>query len=508
MKDSTQNRENTKNSTLIMLLTLLSRLLGIIKARVITSAFGATSIADVINVAFYLPNNLRKIFAEGAITIAFIPSLTKSEDKAYRNKLLSLMLTFQIVIFSLIILFFIFFSRQIFAFISAFENEELELGSKLLPYFISFLAFISIANIFSAVLQTDKKFSIIGIAPLFFSITLILFVSLYNKNLGAMSMAYGVLLASIVQFIFTLIFSYKYGYRFSISFDFKNKEFKKILHLWLTVLLSSLATILSLQIATYLASTLDTGSATAFSNSMIFFSTPYGIINAGFITVVYPLLSLSYSQKNIESFNSNLLYGIEGMINLFIPATLLLMFLSEEFVAVILQNGKFTYENTQLTASIIVYLVMGLTIIGLNSLLNKSLLAMNKEKMYTRLVFSQAVLDVIFSILLIKYLDIIALPIANTLSYFIILVFQIYILKNQLNLKEIIKSLFKTVLANIPLLFALLVYRNNNNLWYVNGSTFHNFLMLSILCLLLGFILLVSYHFFKIPFIQYFKRKK
>lgn len=508
MKDSIQNKENTKNSTIVMVLTLISRLLGIIKARVITTAFGATSTADVINVAFYLPNNLRKIFAEGAITSAFIPSLTKSKEKSYRNHLLSLMLTFQLILFSIIILLFVFFGRQIFAFISAFDGNELELGAKLLPYFIAFLSFISIANIFSAILQTDKKFFIYGIAPLFFSISLIIFVSLTNKELGAMSMAYGVLIASFIQFLFTMNLTLKNGYSIKLSLNFKDNEFKRILHLWLIVIGSSVAAILSQQFSTYLASTLDTGSATAFSNSMIFFSTPYGIVNAGFITVVYPLLAESYEENNIKAFKANILYGIEGMINLFIPATILLMFLSKEFVAILLQNGKFTFENTKLTASIIFYLVIGLTIIGLYSLLNKCLISIRKEKLSLVLNISQAVIDVILSILLINKIGVIALPIANSVSFFIVLIIHIIYLKDQISIAHIFKTLAKTLLANIPLVIALIIYKMYSSLWYIDGSTFMNLFKMILLCSVLALIILISYSLFKIPFIQYFKKSK
>ncbi|MDC7236557.1 MAG: murein biosynthesis integral membrane protein MurJ [Sphaerochaetaceae bacterium] len=508
MKDSTQNRENSKNSTLLMFLTLLSRLLGIIKARVITTAFGATSTADVINVAYFLPNNLRKIFAEGAITSAFIPSLSSNADKTFRNKLLSLMLCFQLILFSLIIILFIFFSRPIFAFISDFSGDELELGASLLPYFIVFLAFISISNIFAAILQTDRKFIPYGLAPLFFSITLIVFISLFSEKLDAMAMAYGVVLASFIQLIFTLISVYKRGYKVHVDIDFKNTEFKKILKTWAIVVTSALTTIFSQQFSTYLASTLSTGNATAFSNSMIFFSTPYGIINAGFITVVYPLLTESFSNNNIKRFKKELQYGIDGMINLFVPATIIIMFLSKEYVAVLLQNGKFTFENTLLTASVTYYLVLGLTIVGLNSLLNRALIAKNKAKFSFVLIAIQAIIDVILSFVLIKTIGIIALPIANTISFFITLVIHSIVLSSDINFKHTISIFLQTIAANIPMTLILILYKKLFPLWYIDGSNLINIFKAIVLSLILGLICLGSYSIFKIPFIQYFKKTK
>lgn len=508
MKDSTQNKNNTKHSLILMIFTFLSRLLGIIKARVLTTAFGATSTADVINVAFFLPNNLRKIFAEGAITSAFIPSLTLKNEKTFRNKIISLMLTFQIIVFTIIIILFAFFGKQIFSFISAFEGDDIELGAILLPYFMGFLAFISIGNIFAAVLQTDKKFLPYAIAPLFYSITLIVFVALTNHRLGAMSMAYGVLIGSIIQFLFTFLNFFKLGYRINLNFNFKDKEFRKILHVWIIVLGASIAAILSEQISTYLASTLDTGSATAYSNSIIFFSTPYGIITTGFITVVFPLLSRYYNENNEVEFKNSLSYGIDGMINLFIPATIILMFLNEEYVGILLQNGKFTYLDTQLTASIMFYLVSGLTIIGIYSILNRALISINKAKIQLRFVISQAVLDILFSIILINYVGIIALAIANTITHLIILIIQMIYLKKYINIKNILNTFVKTIIANIPLIIVLIIYKLTTDLWYIDGSTFINFIIISLISIFLAILIYLSYHIFKIPLISYFKRKR
>ena len=508
MKDSTQNKQKSKDSSLLMLLTLVSRILGIIKARVITTAFGATSTADVINVAFLFPNNLRKIFAEGAMTSAFIPSFSKCVEKNYRNTLLSIMLSAQLFIFSIIIIIFVFFSKQIFSFITDFNGDELQLGASLLPYFMAFLAFISIANVFSAVLQTDKQFLFYGIAPLFYSITLIIFLLLFSDKFDAMAMAYGVLLASIIQFAFTFAIVFKKGYRVKLNINFKNNEFKKILKTWIIVVGSAITTIFAQQFSVFLASSLSTGNATAFSNSLIFFSTPYGIVYTGIVTVVYPLLSQNYCSNQKKEFKDNLAYGIDGMINLFIPATILLIFLSKEFVAVLLQNGKFTFADTLLTASVINFLVLGLTIIGLNALLNRALLAKDMAKLSFKITVIQAIIDVILSFILIKKIGIIALPIANTISFCITLILHFIYLKNDIDFKHTLFVFFKTLIANLPFLAILIAYKFFTPIWYQSGSTLKNFIIIIVLNLGLAIILLFSYSVFKIPFIEYFHKRR
>lgn len=506
MKDSIQT-ENNRHSFILMLCTLLSRLLGIVKARVITSAFGASLTADVINTAFYLPNNLRKLFAEGALNISFIPFLIKTDKKDERSKLLNLMLSFQLIIFSILIFVFIIFGTRIFDFISDFGEEGNILGGQIFPYFIVFLALISFSNVLASLLQVDKKFIIYGIAPLFFSIILILSVYFFSDELGATSMAYGVVLGSAAQFVFTLIFVLKLNYKIKLSFMFKDNEFNKVLKVWAQVILSNLAILASQQFSAYLSTTLSTGSATAFSNSMIFFSTPYGIIFTGIATVSFPQLSKHFSKGNKSGFKSSLTYAVDGMLYMFIPATIILMFLSRETIAVFLQNGRFTYSDTLLTSSILIHLLFGLTIIGINGLFIRASISINKVKLTLHVIILQSVIDIIISYTLIKFgFGIKSLAIANNIAATISLFIYFYKLREFIEFKHLSITFIKTLLVNLPLLLVLIEYKKINNMWFVSGSNIHNLLIYSLIGLICFSITISMYYLAKIPILKFIKR--
>ncbi|MBK5200022.1 MAG: murein biosynthesis integral membrane protein MurJ [Spirochaetaceae bacterium] len=508
MKDSIQ-KETSKHSFILMLFTLLSRLLGIVKARVITTAFGATIIADVINTAYYLPNNLRKLFAEGAMNTAFIPFLAKTDDKNERSKLLSLMLSFQLILFALLIFVFILFGTQIFDFISDFGEEGTDLGGKIFPYFIGFLALISLSNVLASLLQVDKKFLVYGIAPLFFSIILIFSVYIFSDRLGAQSMAYGVVLGSLTQFIFTLIFVIKLNYRIKFSLLFNDREFNKVLKVWAQVIISNLAILASQQFSAYLSTTLATGSATAFSNSMIFFSTPYGIIFTGIATVSFPQLSEHFSKGNIKEFKSSLSYAIDGMLYMFIPATIILMTLSRESIAVVLQNGKFTYADTLLTSSVLFHFLFGLTIIGINGLMIRAAIAQNKVKLSLKVIIIQSIIDVAFSVGLIKAgVGIKSLAIANNIAASISLVVYFIILRDSIEFKHLLKTLNKTIIVNLPLTLLLIIYYKTNPVWFINGSNLKNFSIFALIGFICASITLFMYFITKIPILNFITRKK
>ena len=127
-----------KNSLILMVLTFLSRILGIVKARFISSFFGAGLVADAINFSYNIPNNLRKLFAEGALSQAYLPIFAKLKDDDKNTSLfLSQVFTLQIIIFiPLIILCFV-FNQNFIALTSGFtDSYQITIASNLLPFFL------------------------------------------------------------------------------------------------------------------------------------------------------------------------------------------------------------------------------------------------------------------------------------------------------------------------------------------------------------------------------------
>ncbi|MDD7536226.1 MAG: lipid II flippase MurJ, partial [Bullifex sp.] len=141
-----------RNSLLLMLMTLISRLLGIVKARVISSVFGAGALADSINYAYTIPNNLRKLFAEGSLSQAYLPLMRARSDED-ESLFMSQLMSFQIVVFLPLIAASFFFGRRIITISSGFTDPfQLEVASALFPFFMIFLFLISLSTVFSSAL--------------------------------------------------------------------------------------------------------------------------------------------------------------------------------------------------------------------------------------------------------------------------------------------------------------------------------------------------------------------
>ena len=228
-------------TVLVMACTLLSRLLGFARIAVIGAYFGASGIADVWNAVFTIPNNLRKLLAEGALSSAFIPSLSASlvEDSSGREarQVTRKVISLQLLILIPLVLLCAVFSRQVMGVLLAFpEAEKMQLSVSLFRWVFAYLLFISISSVLMAVLNSHGIFVIPALTPVLFSICVIGATVLFYRWLGIYSMVVGVLSGGIAQILCQLPRFIKQGYDFKPDFDFKHERFQGVLKAWVPVL--------------------------------------------------------------------------------------------------------------------------------------------------------------------------------------------------------------------------------------------------------------------------------
>ncbi|NQT58006.1 MAG: murein biosynthesis integral membrane protein MurJ [Bacteroidetes bacterium] len=507
------SRSNSTNSLIFMICTIGSRLLGIIRVRLISTYFGASGIADVINFTFSIPNNLRKLLAEGALSSAFIPVLTKAvkhdEQNLYDNHakgLIHRILTFQLFILLPITILVFLFPATIISFLSDFSDKNLiTISAVLLKYFILYLITISITSVIQAVLQCKSIFVITALSPLLFSTSVIVSIVLLSDKYGAFSMGIGVLLGGLLQLIILIPAFFRNGYTINLNLQLHNHYFISVMKSFAPVVITSLMLIVTQQVSFYLASTLPIGGVTALSNSLVFWQMPYGVFYISIATVLFPSMSRSYHESDRSGQIRNLKKGIEYIIVFLLPSSLLLIFLSNELVFSILQRGKFTPENALRTANSLRYFTPGLIFAGIFNYNQRFFYSIHKFKLtiYTVIIFT--VSDIVIIILCISFkLDIAALGIGNSSAYFIAVCVQTFFIKKEIpeiQLNDIAKYTLRILIANIPLAAGLLLYHYTKIYWFSDGSTLINFLTLLFIGLLSLIIIIFSYRLFHIDFL-------
>jgi putative peptidoglycan lipid II flippase len=496
-----------------MLCTLVSRLLGIVKAKVIGSAFGSGSVSDVINFTYNIPNNFRKLFAEGALSSAYVPAFSReivNEEKTKANKLMNLLLTYQLLLFLILVVLSILFGGDIIDFFSDFSATEVTLGARLLPFFMVFLTFVSLGTVFNGMLQCHKNFFAASFAPLLFSLTVIGGIVVLHPYYGPMSMAYSVVAGGLLQAAFSYLSIRRYGYRLHFTLSMRQSDFPSVVKSWLLVMNSSVIQIIGQQIAYSFASLLAIGSVTAFSNATIFWQTPYGIFFTAISTVYFPLMSQSYTQGNYLLLKRQVSEGLQYLATFMVPSAILLFFLSNECVCSILQGGKFTLEIALLTGSVIRQFAWGMLFVSWYGFLQRFCYSTGRYKLVLSLSALQTALDILLSFILIKLkLGIIALPLANNISFIVVLFLLSLSMKDIYRMyrdSSLSHTLARILLANIPLLLICFAYHKLSTNWYQSGSNLKNFLFTMGLGCIGVLVILISYWVAKIPFLTVLKK--
>jgi putative peptidoglycan lipid II flippase len=365
-----QKDKRAKNSLLLMITTFVSRVLGILRSRTIAVFFGASKTADIINFSFNIPNNFRKLFSEGSLSSAFIPvfvsEIDRDKDSLNHSKsLFYKMQAFQLIISTFLIVFTFLFKENIILFLSEFRNpKDVQFAAKLLFYFVIFLCFITFSALYASLLQSHNKFLIAALSPLIFSISVILFITYFEKSLGAYSMALGVIVGGVGQLIINYLALRNLDYKFKFSFSLNDDPFKRVLKGWAPVTLTTVLAIITQQVSYYFASTLQEGTITAFTNSIIIWQAPYGIFYSAIATVFFPSLAAAYLLVNKEEFNSLVERGILYIITFLLPITIMVVTLRNETTATLLQSGKFSYQDSLVTANILLYFLLGMVFVA------------------------------------------------------------------------------------------------------------------------------------------------
>lgn len=427
-----------KNSAtlIVMFSTLLARILGYLKFALVAKYFGGSGQADVINAVFSIPNNLRKLMAEGALTTAFIPTLSKhvvAEDKEAARRLTQRVLTLQYsVLIPFIVVSILSAPNMIKIFVNFSSLEKMLLSATLYAWFVPYVLFVSVGAIMMAVFNTHGKFLLSALSPLLFSIIVIISIIMFNSYLGVYSMVLGILGGGLGQIIIQYPLFHSLEYSWTPNFDFKDKEFRIVLKRYTPALITSSIFAINQQIAMYLASGLMDGSTSALSNAIIFFQLPFGIFSAAVNTVFYPQLAKAAQSSERTDLAEILKKGLHVLFIFLAPSALLMSLLSHEIVSIALMRGKFTLEAVIMTSSTLVGFLIGIFFIAAYNFSQRYFYA----KGYFILPLITAIiacsLDVVLSVVFIKMsFGVVGLAYANSIAFFLGFLILMSIIRRQ-----------------------------------------------------------------------------
>jgi putative peptidoglycan lipid II flippase len=476
------NRRSAISTVLVMSCTLASRILGFVRTAAIGALFGAGGVADVINLVFNIPNNLRKLLAEGALSTAFIPELSKeitlNPENGGSRRLVRSILGLQSAIILPILLISLLFPEQILFIFEKFQDPaKKELSIVLFRWMMPYLFLVSVSAVMMAVHNTHDRFFIPAATPIIFSICVITSLLFGHNRWGAIAIGYGVLFGGIAQ-ILVQYPSYKgLGYGLKPSFNFRDPSFLRVMRKWAPMLVTSSLFAINNQVAMLLASFLPDKSISSISYAIVFFQLPFGIFSASITTVLYPKMSRQAALGDNKGLLDSLGFGYRNLWALLVPSAMALIILGEPIVAVAFQRRAFTLNDTVLTARVLAAYSVGMPFVGLFNITQRSLYARGEVRKPFYCALATVAVDIILSLIFVFVLDgdSVSLAWANSLAFVFGSILQYLVMHKETGFSirgETFITFLKVLIATAAGVLVLLVfYRIFGNDWWNSGSS-------------------------------------
>ncbi|MEP1471498.1 MAG: murein biosynthesis integral membrane protein MurJ [Halieaceae bacterium] len=347
-----------RSSAVVGAMTMMSRVLGLIRDVVIAGFVGASANADAFFVAFKIPNFLRRLFAEGAFAQAFVPVLADYKEegsveavKHLINRVAGVLGGTLIVLTGLIILAAPVVTA-VFApgFVS--QPEKYQLTVELIRVTFPYLMLISMTGFCGAILNSYGRFAVPAFTPVFLNLSLIASATVAAPYFDepVFALAWGVFLAGIIQLLFQLPSLYRLDLVPRPVWDTRDEGVRRILKLMVPALFGVSVSQINLLLDTVLASFLPTGSVSWLYYSDRLTELPLGVFGIAIATVILPNLSAHNAAARGEQFATTLDWAVRSVLLIAVPAALALLLLAEPILITLFQYGALTPGDVDMAA--------------------------------------------------------------------------------------------------------------------------------------------------------------
>jgi len=513
------HRRSARSTVLVMGCTLVSRILGFVRTATIGALFGAGGAADVINLIFNIPNNLRKLLAEGALSTAFIPELSRSValngDRRLSSDLASRIIGLQAIIILPLLAASLLFPDQVLVIFESFgDPAKRELSTVLFRWMMPYLLLVSVSAVMMAVQNTHDRFFLPAITPIVFSVSVIASLVLGHRRFGAVAVGVGVFIGGLAQIAVQYPAYRRLGYRLSPMLRFRDPIFRRVLRKWAPMLLTSSLFAVNNQVAMLLASALPDKSASLLANAIVFFQLPFGIFSASITTVLYPKMSRQAALKDVEGLRSSLGFGYRNLWALLVPSAMALILLGQPIVSVAFQRRAFTLIDSQLTARVLAAYSVGMPFVGLFNITQRAFYATGEVRKPFLTALIAVAVDIILSLLAVFVLDgdAASLAWANSAAFAAAAVFQYVLARRSLGFT--LRGQTVTVFGKVLLTTAagaavvMLGYRIFGRSWWFEGSSWSSLAILAGIAASSAGVILVLYRLLNIEVVSIILRKR
>lgn len=417
---------------LVSFCTLLSRILGLVRDILVASLLGAGVSSDVFLFANRIPNFLRRIFAEGAFSKAFIPvfaEIQKTQDISKQKQFIAQVSGTLGVVVSIVTLLGVIGSPVLVAlfgsgwFVDYLQNgadaEKFTQASFLLKITFPYLWFITFVGLSGAILNSLGKFGVMAFSPVLLNVCIILIALFANDKFGSSEevLAWGIFIGGLVQFAFQIPFLKKSGFLVLPRWGWNEPSVIRVKNLMGAAFVGVSIIQFNVLINQIIASFLVTGSITWLYYSDRLIELPLGVFGITISTILLPSLAKIVANKG-ENFTHTLDWGIKTALLLGLPSASALFVLAKPIILVLFMRGKFNFSDVLATADALKIMCLGLNSYMLVHILNNGFYAHSKPKKVVQIAIKIALVNVLLGLVFAWWLGYVGLAWASVLSAF------------------------------------------------------------------------------------------
>ena len=496
-----------RSAATVGIAVMCSRILGLVREQVFAGLFGAGYTYDAFVVAFRIPNLLRDLFGEGALSAAFVTVFSAYDTNRTREetwRLASNVLTVILILLSILTLLGIIFAGSIVSLLApdfSLIAGKTALTETLTQIMLPFLVFISLSAVVMGILNTKGHFFVPAIASSFFNLgsliggTSLAFILPHFNQPAIVGMAIGTLIGGLMQLGIQIPSLGKTGFRYRPTFDLSDPGLRRIFKLMIPATVGLSATQINIFINTNFASSCAEGSVSWLYYSFRLVQLPIGVFGVALSIAMLPVLAKQAAKKDIAAMKSTMVSSLTMVFALTLPATAGLIVLAEPIIRLIFEHGAFTAQDTVATANTLALYSIGLFAYSANKVLVPAFYALDKTRYPVIASFIAIIVNIIIINLTIDRFQHLAIAFSTSCTMLLNFLFLMIVLYRNLHgfsLAYLGKGLLKILSATLALAGLLWIALPYFTGW-LHGSVIHQgsslFVLILTATLLYGFIL-------------------
>ncbi len=420
------HRELARNTIFMSIAVFLSRILGLVRDLIFAGFFGTSYVADAFNLAFILPNLLRRLFGEGALSAAFVPLYNeigiergKESQIRYGIQVVSVLSIF-LVLLSLLGTLLAPLIVRVFA--PGFDEQTAELTVKLARIMFPYLFLVGVSSTLISILNSHGHFFIPGLSSAFFNLGMIAVLGIYallkpsDMNVYAIVLSYGVLLGGVLQTVVNFPQLRRHGYRLRLYIKGNREAMGQLWNRFLPGVVGIAILQINLVIDRMLASYLPEGSISSLTYAYRLMQLPLGMFGVAAGTAAIPEFSRLIVKKDWHELSDKIRFALLSMVFLMIPVTAFIAASAQDLIRVIFMRGAFDIRALDMTTPALVMYSAGLVFFSVNRILVPVFHAHGNTRTPVIVSAIATASNIVLNLILMQFLAHVGLALATSIS--------------------------------------------------------------------------------------------